>query len=327
MIKKILVTGAGGYIGSVLVPMLLDKGYYVLAADKYFFGTTLKKNANLKIIKVDCRKINKKYFKDVYGVIDLVAISNDPSGELFKKLTWQTNYESRLRCAKISKKNGISRYLLPSSCSIYGFQKKIVNEKSKVNPLTNYAKANYKSENKILKLKTNKFIVTVLRQATIFGLSPRMRFDLAINGMTEGAKKNGYLPIMRNGKQIRPLCHVKDTCRLQIHLLEQDPIKINGEIFNVGSKMCTKNIKQFANIVKKCFRKKIKLKWYGDPDNRSYNVSFEKLKKIKFKAKYSINYGVREILNALNNGKTKKTKKTITLEWYKFLKSKNKFLS
>ncbi len=324
--KTILVTGAGGYIGSVLVPMLLRKKYHVIAIDKFFFGDTLKKNRNLKLINKDCRDITPKDFTNVFAVIDLVAISNDPSGEQFKKLTWNVNFVSRYNTAKLAKKYGVKRYILPSSCSIYGFQKKIVDEKSKVNPLTTYAKANLEAEKKIIPLGNRDFCVTVIRQATIFGLSNRMRFDLAINGMTEGAYKNNYLPIMRDGNQMRPLCHVKDTCRLQVRLLEIDTKKINKHIFNVGSKMCTKTIKNFAKSVKNVFKNKIDLRWYGDPDHRSYNVSFKKLSKIKFKAIYSIEYGIREILNSLKRKKIKKTKKTITLDWYKHLDKNRKFI-
>lgn len=324
--KTILVTGAGGYIGSVLVPELLKKNYSVLALDKFFFGNTIKSHKNLKKIKIDCRNINVKYFKDLHAVIDLVGISNDASGERFKSITWEVNFRSRLNTAKLAKKYNVKRYILPSSCSIYGFQKKIVTENSRVNPLTTYAKSNFKAENEIRKLSDKNFCVTIVRQATIFGLSPRMRFDLAVNGMTEGAYRTLKLPLMRDGNQIRPLCHVKDTCRLQIQLLETDEKKINNQIFNVGSKKCTKKILDFAKIVSSCFKKKPKIEWYGDPDHRSYNVSFEKLKKLNFKTKFDIKIGVKEILKKLKQKKLKKTNKSITLEWYKHLQNKGIFL-
>ncbi len=324
--KKILVTGAGGYIGNVLIPMLLKRKYKVIAIDKFFFGQNLKKNKNLEIKKVDVRKLQNKHFRNIYGVIDLASISNDPGAEKFKKLTWDINYKSRVRNAKLAKKNGVQRYILPSSCSIYGFQKKIVNENSKVNPLTTYSKANYAAELKIKKLRSNNYCVVIVRQATIFGISKRMRFDLAINAMSEGAYNHNQLPIMRNGEQVRPFCHVKDTCRFQIMLLECSLEKINGEIFNVGSSNCTKKIKELANIVKRNIPKKVNLIWYGDPDHRSYMVSFQKLKKLNFKTKFSISYGVKEIISAIKNKKLKKTRKTITLDWYNYLNTKKKFL-
>lgn len=317
MIKTILVTGASGYIGSVLTPELLKKGYKVIAIDRFFFGDNLQNHRNLKKINQDTRLLKSCYFKKVDVVIDLAAISNDPSGEYFKKETIDINFKARLNCARLAKKNKVKKYILPSSCSIYGFNNSIVNETSKVNPLTTYAKANYLAEQNILMLANQNFCVTVLRQATIFGYSPRMRFDLAINGMTQGAYISKKLPIMRNGRQFRPMLHVKDTVRAMIFMVKADKTKINKEIYNVGSKKCTVSIREMADIVKRNI-KHTKLKWYGDPDHRSYKVSFDKIHKLGFKAKYDLNYGVKEILLKLKNN-LKKTDKTITLDWYKQL--------
>ena len=126
------------------------------------------------------------------AVIDLVAISNDPVGDAFEEATYDINFHSRYRTAFLSKEKGVERYILPSSCSIYGFQEEgvIANECSSTNPLTHYAKANELAEQQILPLADNSFCVTILRQATVYGFSDRMRFDLAINGMTYGAWKN-----------------------------------------------------------------------------------------------------------------------------------------
>ena len=315
MIKKILVTGASGYIGSVLTPMLLKKGYHVRAYDRFFFGDNLAKHQNLEKVFGDTRHLQNKHFKGIDAVIDLAAISNDPSGEYFKKETYDINHHARANCARLAKKNKVKRYILPSSCSIYGFNDQIVNEQSKVNPLTAYAKANYLAEKDVLPLASNSFGVTVIRQATIFGYSPRMRFDLAINGMTEGAYQTGKLPIMRNGKQIRPMLHIKDTSRAMIFLFGQPLESINQEIFNIGSQECTKSIKQLASIVQDNLPG-LKLQWYGNPDHRSYNVDFSKIESLGFKINYDLDYGVKEILQKLKKKKTIKNSKTITLQWY-----------
>lgn len=318
MIKKILVTGAAGYIGSVLTPLLIKKGYHVRAYDRFFFGDNLPEHKNLEKVFGDTRQLQNKHFKKIDAVIDLASISNDPSGEYFKKETYEINYQARANCARLAKKNKVKRYILPSSCSIYGFNNQLVSEKSNVNPLTSYAKANYLAEKKVLALASKSFCVTVIRQATIFGFSPRMRFDLAINGMTEGAYKSGKLPIMRNGRQIRPMLHVKDTSRGIIFLLSQPFEKINKEVFNIGSKECTKSIKQLAKIVQNNISN-LKLQWYGNPDHRSYNVDFSKIESLGYKIKYNLDYGVKEILQKLKKKQTIKDSKSITLNWYQNL--------
>ncbi len=318
---KVLVTGGAGYIGSVLVPRLLKKGYEVTVIDRFFFGDSLDTNERLIKIKEDCRDLNISNFQDFDAVIDLVAISNDPSGEAFSEATYQINYQSRVNTAKLAKKAGVSRYILPSSCSIYGFQEEgfVADEGSKTNPLTVYAKANEMAEKEILPLSSNSFTTTVIRQATVYGYSRRMRFDLAINGMTYGAWESRKLPLMRDGKQWRPMIHVKDTSDAMIFLLETVPSKINGEIFNVGSKSNVYQLGKLAEKVASTIGSDIEIEWYGDKDTRSYNVSFEKIKKLGFAARYEAEYGVQEIISKLESGELKKTTKTITLEWYELL--------
>jgi len=323
--ETVLVTGAGGYIGSVLVPKLLKAGYRVKALDRFFFGKEkLPVHENLEVIQEDSRKIKPEVFKDVDYVIDLVAISNDPSGELFSKATWQINYESRVRTAKLAKENGAKRYIFPSSCSIYGFQEDIVDETAKTNPLTTYAKANEKAEQGVLPLADDNFVVTVIRQATVFGYSPRMRFDLAINGMTYGAWKTRKLPLMRDGTQYRPMIHIQDATDVIMMLLKVDKEKINGEIFNVGGNENNYQIgklgKIVAQIVSEKIGEKVEIEWYGDPDKRSYRVSFDKIEKtLGWKPKWNAAMGVEEIVEKLKNGEIDKTTETITLEWYKQL--------
>lgn len=320
--KKILVTGAGGYIGSTLVPLLLNNGYKVRAVDRFFFGEDkLPEHPNLEIIREDTRSLRPEIFNGIYGVIDLVAISNDPSGELFKKATFEINRDGRIRTAKIAKEHGVSRYILPSSCSIYGFTDPgiISDEKSPTNPLTNYAKANEEAEIGILPLHDENFTVTILRQSTVYGYSSRMRFDLAINGMTHGAWKTRRLPLMRDGKQWRPMVHVSDTAKAQMFMLKAPAKDINGHIFNVGSEKNNYQLGSLAQCVASVVGADVSVEWYGDPDHRSYRVSFDKIEKLGFKAEKVAEDGVIEILEKLEQGTLKLTDKTITLQWYKNL--------
>ena len=319
---KILVTGAGGYIGTTLVPRLIAAGHDVKAVDRFFFGRHLLPEAErLEILAEDNRKLTREHFEGVDAVIDLAAISNDPSGELFQEATWEINRDSRVRNARFAKDAGARRYILPSSCSIYGFQEEgvVADETSGTNPLTVYARANEMAEKGALPLADENFCVVVLRQATVYGLSPRMRFDLAINGMTFGAWKTGRLPLMRDGTQWRPMVHVRDTARAQMFMLEADPEKVNGRIFNVGSAANVYQIGPLGELVARRVPREVEIEWYGDPDRRSYRVAFDRIEALGWRAETTAEDGVAEICEALEAGTVDKTVQTVTLDWYREL--------
>ncbi len=323
--ETVLITGAGGYIGSVLTGKLLSGDYRVIAVDRYYFGRDkLTPQDNLKVVVEDSRKLTPQHFEGVDYVVDLVSISNDPSAELFSRQTMEINFESRARTALLARDSQVKRYILPSSASIYGYQDEIVNEDSPTNPLTVYARANEMAEKEVLKLSSETFVVTVIRQATVFGYSPRMRFDLAINGMTYGAWRNGKLPLMRDGTQFRPMVHIQDTTDVIRLLLTADTSAINGEIFNVGAPENNFQIgplaERIADVVSKRSGHPVNIEWYGHADVRSYRLDFSKIQnRLGWNAKWTAEQGVAEIMDFLESGRLERTPQTITLDWYRDL--------
>jgi len=254
-------------------------------------------------------------------VADLAALSNDPAGELDPAKTFDINYLGRVRVAKLSKEYGVKRYILASSCSVYGFREDmILDENSPTSPLTTYAKSNLLAEQDVLMLSDSSFSVTVLRQATVYGLSPRMRFDLAINGMVLGLFKNKEIPVMRNGDQWRPFVHVEDASKAFMTVMEAQEEKVNGETFNVGSNEQNYQIHPLAEMIGEALPIPLKIEWYGSPDKRSYKVSFDKINKVlRFKPDYTPKEGALEVYEALESGRVTDSIKTKTVEWYKHL--------
>lgn len=321
---KVFVTGGGGYIGTTLVPFLLKQGHSVTVLDRFFFGEGLLSqflgNGDLKLIRDDTRYFDGKLLQGYDAVVDMAALSNDPAGELDSWKTIEINYLGRSRVARLAKEAKVNRYLLISSCSIYGFQDGILTEDSKTNPLTTYAKANMLAERDNLPLGDSDFSSTAIRFATVYGLSQRMRFDLAVNGMILGAFKTGKIPVMRDGQQWRPFIHVKDAARAIETVISADADKVNRQLFNIGSDSQNYQIRGLAETVSDSLSKKPVIEWYGTPDNRSYKVSFRKAREVLgYEIKYTPVDAVKEIESALSEGRLASESKWITLDWYKHL--------
>ena len=321
---RVLVTGGGGYIGSVLVPRLLEEGYGVTVLDRFYFGRDklkhVSKNPRLKLVQDDTRYFDEKILDGIDAVMDLAALSNDPSGELDPKRTMDINFRGRARVARLAKQRGVGRYILASSCSIYGFRDGQLDERSPINPLTTYARANRKAEIAAKRLADEEFTATMLRFATVFGLSPRMRFDLAVNGMVLGFFKNRQIPIMRDGRQWRPFIHVRDVAEAYVAVIRSPKESVGGQIFNVGSDAQNYQILPLAKEVAGAIRIPFKKRWYGDPDSRSYRISFDKIRDtLGYVTRWTVADGAREIYAALKSGETTDSMQTRTVEWYKYL--------
>ena len=327
---NVLVTGGAGYIGSVMSRILVEKGYNVTVLDRLFFGTdSLKAIADkITLVKDDIRFFDPQILNGIDAVFDLAALSNDPCGELDQEKTLGINYKGRVRVANLAKKYGVKKYVFASTCSVYGFQEGLINEESGLNPLTTYAKASMLAEKEILPLADKNFSVTVLRQATVYGFSYRMRFDLAINGMVLGYYRNGKIPIMRDGKQWRPFVNVKDTSNAFINVLEAEPELVKGQIFNVGSDEQNIQIFDLAKLVAEACDLPFNYEWYGDCDTRSYRVSFNKIKDaLNFKPQTAIKEGAKNVFDALKEGRLNPDDpRMITVKWYKHILEMQQFI-
>jgi nucleoside-diphosphate-sugar epimerase len=319
---KVMVTGVGGYIGSTLAELLLQQGAEVVGLDRFFFGIEkirdLVAAPGFTPLRKDVRDVETSDFEGIDAVCDLAALSNDPSGDLDPETTIAVNHKGRERVALKARESGVKRYILASSCSVYG-QGKTTNldESSEPQPITTYAKANLAAERSVLPLSGSDFTVTVLRQATVYGLSRRMRFDLAINLMTLNAVEKAKIFVLGGGRQWRPIVHVRDTARAFLAVLAAGPSLVNGEIFNVGQQ--NTQILSLAYIVRENIPFPIELQVVpDDPDKRDYNVSFDKFAgRLSYRPEQTPADGVREIYEALKQGTITPDPTTYTVSWYR----------
>ncbi|MDP2928547.1 MAG: aminotransferase class I/II-fold pyridoxal phosphate-dependent enzyme [Candidatus Omnitrophota bacterium] len=302
--SKVLVTGGAGYLGSVLCRRLLDNGYSVRCFDRLYFGVEpvrpLLKNKKFELISGNILNIDDfpDIFKNVDSVIHLAGIANDPTAELDPQLTHKVNYESSVRLAGKAKEHNIKRFIFASSCSVYGKGlANIVNEESPLNPVSVYAESKMNSERDIIALTDKDFHPISLRQATLYGVSPRMRVDLAINLMVLHALSKGKIFIWGGGEQWRPFLHVEDAADAFVYCLGLPVSGVSGKIYNLGSTKDNLKIIELANIVKDTVTG-TKLDIIPEnPDKRSYRVSCDKIvKELKWRPKKKIGDGIKELM-------------------------------
>ncbi|MHB1434816.1 MAG: NAD-dependent epimerase/dehydratase family protein [Thermoplasmata archaeon] len=323
---RVLVTGGAGYLGSVLVPDLLRRGHTVRVLDRLFFGPEplagVGPSDRLTIQRDDIRWCDPGALQGVEAVVDLAALSNDPAGALDPLKTFEINQRGRIRIATLARAAGVRRYLLPSSCSVYGFHPEPRSETSEIAPLTAYAQANARAEEGVRALATPEFSVTVLRLATLYGPSPRMRFDLALNGMTRGGLVDHRVPLLRDGRQWRPFVDVRDAARLIGDLLEAPIDRIAGELFNVGADDQNFSLRALAELVSESLEGHPEIVLYGEADRRSYRVDFSRIReRLGFRPRHPPGAAVREIAGGWADGSLRRGPITETVGWYRHLLS------
>ena len=297
---KIFITGGAGYVGSMLVPKLLELGHKVSVLDLMIYGEeVLDNHVNLKKIKGDIR--NKHLLKKIIPghdvVLHLACISNDPSFELNPTLGKSINYYAFEPLVKISRENKVIRFIYASSSSVYGIKKeKNVTEDMKLEPLTDYSKFKGECEKILNSYKSDDFITTTIRPSTVCGYAKRQRLDLVVNVLTNHAFHNREIKVF-GGNQLRPNIHMKDMVDSYLAVLNAPSEKINGQIFNVGFK--NQSVNELASDVKEVIGDDIKIVNIKSNDNRSYHVSSEKIRKIlEFHTKHTVKDAVSDLKNA-----------------------------
>ena len=310
--KHVLVTGGTGYVGSLLVPQLIDLGYQVTVYDTMFFGneSLFKKHPKLKTVKGDIRDTDQLFesMAGVDAVIHLACISNDASFELDEALSTTINLDAFEPMVIAAKKAGVRRFIYASSSSVYGVSESPdVTEEHPLVPLTLYNKYKGMCEPLLFKHQSKDFVTVVIRPATLCGYAPRQRLDLSVNILTNHAINAGKITVF-GGSQKRPNLHVQDMCDVYKMLLEVPDEKIAGQIFNAGFQNLS--IMEIAHLAKKVVQQEFPDK--GDipivttptDDIRSYHVNSDKITRVLgFKPKFTVEDAIRDLCKAFKAGK------------------------
>lgn len=320
--NSVLVTGGAGYVGSLLVPQLLDLGYKITVFDIMFFGDHFlpKDNPNLKVIKGDIRDTAKiaEALKGIDAVVNMACISNDASFELDENLSTSVNLEAFEPMVLAAKAAGVKRFIYASSSSVYGVSDQPnVTEEHPLVPLTLYNKYKGMCEPLLFKHTTPDFVGVVFRPATVCGYTPRQRLDLSVNILTNHAINNNKITVF-GGAQMRPNLHVQDYCDLVKLLLAVEEEKIASQIFNCGyQNMTISDIALLAKrVVEEEFPEKAPISIVTTPtdDNRSYHINSDKIARVLgFRPRHTIEEAIRDICQAFKQGKLPNS---MTDDWY-----------
>jgi nucleoside-diphosphate-sugar epimerase len=306
-VRQVLVLGGAGYLGSVVVARLLERGFRVRVLDSLLFGEgsleDVRSHAGCELVRGDVRDIGAvvKAMRGCDAVVHLAAIVGDPACDDNKQLAMEVNRAATRMLADVARGCGVRRFVFASSCGVYGESELRLDETSAVNPLSVYAQTKVDSENILLAAAGGDFAPTILRLGTLFGLSPRMRFDLVVNLFVARAASSGKIMVL-NGEQWRPFLHVQDAARAVAACLEAETSAVSGEVFNVGSASLNLQIEQLgaaiAHVVPGTEIARVE-----NGDRRNYRVSFEKIERVlKFKCERTLESGIEEIYAAIQSG-------------------------
>ncbi|HXW54717.1 MAG TPA: SDR family oxidoreductase [Candidatus Cybelea sp.] len=306
--SNVLVLGGAGYLGSVLVPGLLARGFRVRIFDSFLFGEEslrdVRFHSRCELVRGDVRD-RKELLRAALGfdsVIHLAGIVGDGACEENKQLATEINCAATRMLAESAPRCGIRRLLFASSCSVYGSSGGRLSEDSLLNPLSVYAQSKIESEKALLAARTKEFAPTVLRLGTLFGISARMRFDLVVNLLVARAVSSGRITIC-NGHSWRPLLHVRDAARAFLACLEAETDLVSGQVFNTGSNFLNLQIKDLGDIVASLIPGTKVAVIENKADRRTYRVSFDKIRRtLGFACRESVESGVREISAAIRSG-------------------------
>jgi nucleoside-diphosphate-sugar epimerase len=304
---RILVTGACGYKGHVLVPKLLAKGYEVVAFDLQWFGNFLNEHPKLRILKGDIRDIESVPLDGIDCIIHLSSIANDPCGDLNPKLTWEVSALATMQLADKAKRKGVKRFIYASSGSVYGVKEESqVKEELELKPISEYNKTKMVGERVLLSYQDD-MVVQIVRPATVCGYSPRMRLDVSVNLLTMQALSKGKITVF-GGDQVRPNIHIDDITDVYLHLIDH-PEAVG--IYNAGFENIS--IMDIAKLVTKYIPVDIVVTESNDP--RSYRINSDKLLATGYKPKKTVDDAICEIIEQYRAGILKDEDHFYNLRW------------
>ncbi len=302
---RVLLTGHDGYIGAVLAPLLLSEGHEVVGLDTGYFGDCLfgESPLPLSVLNRDIRDVRPEDLAGFDAVVHLAAISNDPLGNLNPECTYDINHRASVRLAQLAKRAGVRRFLYSSSCSVYGAssQDDVLDEQASFAPVTPYAESKVWVERDVLKLADDEFSPTFMRNATVYGVSPRLRGDLVVNNLVGWAITTGKVMLKSDGTPWRPLVHVEDVCKAFAVALKAPRESVHAQAFNVGRQGENYRVRTVAELVHKAVPgSELSFAEGAGADPRCYRVDFSKIARVlpEFNPGWDVARGILQLRDA-----------------------------